>query len=558
MSERTVAQLAMYLESPQADAQDDGVFGRDVVIDEWLSALLSHGAGGAYRFFQQRNRLRAHSLPGFPSLEKIARGRSEVDLSIEDVSDLPGVLHDDGVRIWHDTDGDLHIPVAARSRFASRLYPITATTHVLSYKSLRHQWFLRLLLQDIQRCDSLICTSTSARIATERSFANIAEQLERSRAVRVAFGGRVDVIPLGVDTERFRPRPRAALRRSLGLPVNALLIGWIGRISTVDKADLLPLVTVFARLVRANPGRDIHLVLAGSGEEIAARMIRRHAITLGIMDRVSTIDPLPPARRHLVHAALDVFVSPADNAQETFGITPIEALACGVPQVVSDWNGYRDTVRDGDTGFLIPTSWSDDDSDATDWGALGEGEDFVDHLMLAQATAIDLHAFERALQRLVDDADLRARMGEASRRRAVATYAWPVIIEQYEQLWNELATIARGTPWPPAHRGDYAAARFTDTFAHYATRRLDATSLFALTPAGQSIIDGDDALPAYLIPTGLWSAELFTIVLTRMAASPQPVSMAELDALARTNMRRTSAATARHVMWLLKYGFITS
>ena len=45
----------------------------------------------------------------------------------------------------------------------------------------------------------------------------------------------------------------------------------------------------------------------------------------------------------------------SDNIQETFGITPIEAMSAGLPVVVSDWDGYRDTVRDGIDGFRIPT-----------------------------------------------------------------------------------------------------------------------------------------------------------------------------------------------------------
>ena len=54
-------------------------------------------------------------------------------------------------------------------------------------------------------------------------------------------------------------------------------------------------------------------------------------------------------------SAADVFISLVDNIQETFGITPLEAMASGLPVVVSDWDGYRHTVRDGEEGFLIPT-----------------------------------------------------------------------------------------------------------------------------------------------------------------------------------------------------------
>ena len=54
-------------------------------------------------------------------------------------------------------------------------------------------------------------------------------------------------------------------------------------------------------------------------------------------------------------AGADIFVSLVDNVQESFGLTPIEAMAAGLPVVVSDWDGYRDTARNGEDGFLIPT-----------------------------------------------------------------------------------------------------------------------------------------------------------------------------------------------------------
>ena len=54
-------------------------------------------------------------------------------------------------------------------------------------------------------------------------------------------------------------------------------------------------------------------------------------------------------------AASDLFVSLSDNLQETFGITPVEAMAAGLPVVVSDWDGYKDTVVEGVTGYRVPT-----------------------------------------------------------------------------------------------------------------------------------------------------------------------------------------------------------
>ena len=67
--------------------------------------------------------------------------------------------------------------------------------------------------------------------------------------------------------------------------------------------------------------------------------------------------------KHLLYSGADIFVSPGDNIQETFGLAVAEALAYGLPPVVSDWDGYRDLVTDGETGFLVRSVFP------TDWGA---------------------------------------------------------------------------------------------------------------------------------------------------------------------------------------------
>ena len=56
--------------------------------------------------------------------------------------------------------------------------------------------------------------------------------------------------------------------------------------------------------------------------------------------------------------AADLAISLVDNSQETFGLAVAEAMASGLPVVASDWSGYRDLVRDGVDGFLIPSAWA--------------------------------------------------------------------------------------------------------------------------------------------------------------------------------------------------------
>ena len=74
--------------------------------------------------------------------------------------------------------------------------------------------------------------------------------------------------------------------------------------------------------------------------------------------RLGGAQPVSEEIKHQALAAADVAVSLVDNPQETFGLAVAEAMASGVPLVVSDWNGYRDLVRDGIDGFRVPTRWA--------------------------------------------------------------------------------------------------------------------------------------------------------------------------------------------------------
>jgi hypothetical protein len=113
-------------------------------------------------------------------------------------------------------------------------------------------------------------------------------------------------------------------------------------------------------------------------------------------------------------------------------------MACGLPVVASDWDGYRDLVVDGQTGYLIPTYMiSGATADTTSRLVFREigYEEFV--AQCNQAAAVDVVASTAAYARLIRDASLRRQMGELGRRRAVEQFAWPRIIRTYELLWGE-------------------------------------------------------------------------------------------------------------------------
>src|SRR5262249_1503194 len=124
-------------------------------------------------------------------------------------------------------------------------------------------------------------------------------------------------------------------------------------------------------------------------------------------------------------AGADIFVSLSDNVQESFGLTPIEAMASGLPAIVSDWDGYREGVRDGEDGFLIPT--------VTPPVTAGQtlAEDYYNEnnygvflTATSQSTALDIGRCAETLRRLADDDNLRRGMGIKGRLRAQTSFDW--------------------------------------------------------------------------------------------------------------------------------------
>lgn len=152
--------------------------------------------------------------------------------------------------------------------------------------------------------------------------------------------------------------------------------------------------------------------------------------------------------RHEIWYAADVFTSLVDNIQETFGLTPVEAMAAGLPVVVTDWDGYRDTVEEGVQGFLIPTTMPRANAIGQELARrFFQKIDNYDHYIAnaANSVAVDIEATTARYLALVEDAALRTRMGQAGRVRAETVYDWKHIMQRYQSLWAELAQIRQET-----------------------------------------------------------------------------------------------------------------
>ncbi len=365
------------------------------------------------------------------------------------------------------------------------------------------------------------------------------------------------MIPLCVNTHKLRPQEKAPLRKRLGLPKDAFVLLYAGRMS-LPIGDWLPFVKMFAGLVRRNPRRKLVLVMCGTQEGKYADSLRGYARSLGIADKVRFEPDFPDeAKEHLIPAA-DVFVSVSDTVNEVFGLAPVEAMACGIPQVVSDWDGYRETVVQGETGFLVRTYWTGCDGDLTATGPLF-GADY-DHRCLGQSVATDMRGFAEFLECLITGGDLRARMGERSRARALELYSYAAVAKRYDELWTELEEIARNVALAP-RAGNFEKPEYHKFFGHYASDRLDDGSPLRLAAQPGDAVAMIEALPdgpalgqSEIIDPGLAYA-----ILSRaesLGGAGGPVTVGDLVRSSAAGNAAHPDRVLRHVMWLVKYGLL--
>ncbi|MEQ8394616.1 glycosyltransferase family 4 protein [Thalassobaculum sp.] len=280
------------------------------------------------------------------------------------------------------------------------------------------------------------------------------------------------VIPLGVDTPAYTADPpaRTRLRARIGASKDDIVLLTLGRLTPATKAHPVPMLIAAERAAAACAGRGIGLHHVFVGQQTSSAMLeayRTAAATFTDKARVHMLDGQDAAIVHEAWHGADVFFTLSDNLQETFGLAPIEAMAAGLPCVVSDWNGYRDTVVEGETGFRIPTLMPAPGDGRDLAGRYRDGEDDYSmfHARACMATACNVERAAAALQELALNPDLRHRMGAAARHRARTVYDWRLIVGAYQDLWADLAEIRAASPaWRPVESASAVTPDIPDPF----------------------------------------------------------------------------------------------
>ena len=195
--------------------------------------------------------------------------------------------------------------------------------------------------------------------AADRLVANTADEAGQLLSLYDADPGRVVTVEPGVDLEHFRPGEASSARTRLGVPPDAVLLLFVGRIQPLKAPDVL--LHAAARLLQHDPGLRDRLVVAVVGGPSGTGLLEPTALqdlahALGIADVVRFEAPARQgqdrSRLRDWYRAADVVAVPSHN--ESFGLVALEAQACGTPVVATDVGGLRTTVRDGVSGLLVP------------------------------------------------------------------------------------------------------------------------------------------------------------------------------------------------------------
>jgi D-inositol-3-phosphate glycosyltransferase len=190
--------------------------------------------------------------------------------------------------------------------------------------------------------------------AADRLVANTDEEAKSLVELYDADPARVVTVPPGVDLDLFRPGSSLDARRRLGLPADAAVLLFVGRIQPLKAPDVL--LRAVARLLEVKPELADRLVVAVVGGLSGSGLTHPDSLTgltsaLGLSDLVRFTDPVPQPSLADWYRAADLTVVPSYS--ESFGLVAIESQACGTPVVATAVGGLRTAVRDGVSGVLV-------------------------------------------------------------------------------------------------------------------------------------------------------------------------------------------------------------
>jgi sugar transferase (PEP-CTERM/EpsH1 system associated) len=233
----------------------------------------------------------------------------------------------------------------------------------------------------------------------------VSQELREHYAKQVGISpARLNVIPNGVDVDRFRPNEssRQSLRQQIGAADSEIVIGTVGRLDPVK--DHATLLQAAGQLI--DDGMSLRVVIVGDGPE-RERLLATIESSPSLRNRVTLAGESANPEAWL--NSFDVFVLP--SLSEGMSNTILEAMATELPSVVTSVGANPDLIEDGKTGFLI---------NPRDAGSLAN-----------------------RIHKLAEDRDLRATLGKQARQKVESEFSLQRMLENYSRLYTVRTTHQR-------------------------------------------------------------------------------------------------------------------
>jgi len=328
-----------------------------------------------------------------------------------------------------------------RAPYGTGAYALSGITHTTSTQAVMEGW-LNLRVAPVAEWDAVICTSNAVQFSVRYQLDLSDTHLKRQLNATLRPRPLLPVILVGIHCDDFTPDPAAgkALRARLGAAEGDIIFTTIARLTPHEKFDPLPIyLAMRAAQKKLGPGQKLHVAFCGVfREDYSRRVFEEGARRLMPDVGFALLDGADAAERKAVLSGADVFMFLIDNIHETFGLAPIEGMAAGLPLLVSDWDGMKDTVTP-DVGFRVTLRTLPGPHLAQEALRYQGGYDsYVQYCSLASAmTEIDMGELTARILDLAQNPGLRRKMGAAAQVRARSVYDWAQIIPQMKALWAE-------------------------------------------------------------------------------------------------------------------------
>lgn len=342
--------------------------------------------------------------PGeYPYPPEITVKRLPVLFRVGNAPVLPGLLQLRGFDLIH-----LHYPFYSGAELTALAAWLTHTPLVITY----HQdVILKGWLKFVSAVHDGTLGAWTLGLAVKVLFTTL-DYAQHSQAawLLARAPNRSGALPNGVDIARFRPDLNGSeVRQRYGISAEACVFILV---AGLDRAHYFKGVEVlFAALAQVAAPR-LHLLIVGDGDLRAHYAARAEA--LGVSARVVFAGRVGDEALPLHYAAADISVLPSTTLGEAFGLTLIEAMACGKPVIASNLPGVRAVVSDGEDGLLA------EPGNATD---------------LAEK-----------IQTLINNPLRRRAMGQRGQAKVEAKYAWPKVVEHLEEVYQNVLTDVSVSP----------------------------------------------------------------------------------------------------------------